>query len=119
MIWACFTARGPEHFAVMESIMNSSLHKGILESNVTCMQQDNDTKHSTMAQSMFKAQPKSNAVMESWSPVKTVLYIVMQNIWFRLLIKNESSWKELAFFFVFVLLATPTSQVQPVALKTN
>lgn len=63
-----------------------------------------------------KAQPKCNAVVESCSPVKTVLYIVMQNIWLRLLIKNESSQKELLFF---LLLATPTSQVQPVALKTD
>lgn len=57
------------------------------------MQQDDEPKHSTMAQSMSKA-----VVVESWSPVKTVLYIVMQNIWLRLLIKNESSRKERPFF---------------------
>ena len=34
MIWACFTATGPEHLAVIESTMNSSVYQNILESTV-------------------------------------------------------------------------------------
>lgn len=72
-----FTATGPEHFAVNHELVCTQKHPG-----VTCDM--NATGRRTKAQHRL-----SNAVVESWSPVKTFLYIVMQNIWLRLLIKNE------------------------------